>query len=322
MYRLACSFVLSLLLLPALAYAQPSSQAMEQYRSVATQGQDAFNRRDFAEARRLWLSARDILPNPRVYRLLGRAAGALEDHADAVRMFRLSLSVPDNGNPLSPRHRQEVERELLPASLARVGELTIELAPADAQILVDGRPAQVEEGSLLLSVGAHTLQVQREGYTTREERVDVRAGMREPLRIELAQAAVSDANVAPPPSAPASGGPDLVGPLVLFGAAAAGFLVFAIGGGLALAENDRLSADCGAASTRTCMPEQLSDLHTFAALADVGLTVGILAAAGGAAWLAYALATAGGESASALRIAPFATADAGGVLVSGRLEVQ
>lgn len=310
------TLLLLVLALPAPASAQAAREELERYRAIATQGQDAFNRHDFAEARRLWLSARDILPNPRVYRLLGRAADALNDPAEAVRMFRLALSAPDNGNALSPRLREEVEHELLPAAQARVGELSVELSPADAQILVDGRPATLEEGSLVIAAGRHTLRVERAGYATREEQIEVRAGAREPLRIELSRAETTQGEG--PPSAPASSEPQLIGPLVLLGVGAAGLIVFAVAGGVTMAENDRLASACGSAAGRTCMPEQLSDLHTFAAVADVGLTVGILAAAAGAAWLLYELLAPRGASESA-RIAPWAQPDAFGVVLFSRM---
>jgi hypothetical protein len=312
MLRLLLPIALFCALFPSISAAQ---DPREQYRTIALEGQEAFNAGDYAGAQTRWERAAEILPNPRIYRLLGRAAAALGDHVKAVRMFRLALSVGENGNPLTPEHRTEVEGTLLPEALQHVGEVRLELEPAGASVAVDGSPAELEDGALLLATGTHTLRVSHEGYATDERSIDVTAGSRDPLRIELAREGGADD--APPP-APSSG-PDLAGPLALLGVGAAGLLTFAIAGGVALGENDRLADECGSRADGTCTDEQLSDLHTMTAVADAGWVIGLVAAAAGAAWLVVALTSSAPSREQALTVAPFATADAGGLFVRGAL---
>lgn len=305
---------IALFLLPLEAQAQ---ERMEEYLQAATEGQEAFNRGEFAEARRLWQHARSILPNPRVYRLLGRAADALNEHVEAVRMYRLALSAPENGNPLTDARRTEVEDVLLPQAMAHVGEILLEVEPSDAAITVDGHPADVQDGSLLLPVGPHTLVVRRPGYADDERRIEVLARMREPLSIALVAEGSSNGEAPPPPPQNDSAGPDLTGPIVLFAVAGVGLATFAIAGGMALGENSSIAAECGSdLSVPACTPDQLSGLRTMTAIADVGWVTSLIALTAGFVWLGVAV-SGGGER--AMRIAPWAYAGGGGLTLGGTL---
>ena len=97
-------------------------------------------------------------------------------------------------------------------------------------------------------------------------------------------------------------------------------MTFAITGGLTISENDSLAASCGSGlAMPRCTDAELSGLATLAAVADVAWIVTAVAATAGVVWLAVALSSGGGER--AMRVAPWASADAGGVVVSGELEV-
>lgn len=302
--------------------AAQTAEALEAYRVVALEGQDAFNRGDYAEAQRIWRRAEQLSPNPRIYRLLGRVAHLLDDPVEAVRMFRLALSAEPSGNPLTDAQRLEVERELLPRSLAQVGELVLALEPTDATVHVDGRPAELAGGALVLTAGSHALRVERAGYATVERRVSVAARSREPLAIVLEREAAPSARAEPaagrPSHAPtASPGPDLLGPALVLGVAGASAVLYVVGLSLALAESSSLDANgCG----DPCTEAAFSDLHTFAALADVGWVTAAVAAAAGFTWLGIALSEAP-PSSSALRVTPFALPDAAGLVLAGTTEV-
>ncbi|MBX3275860.1 MAG: tetratricopeptide repeat protein [Sandaracinaceae bacterium] len=110
-----------------------------------------------------------------------------------------------------------------------------------------------------------------------------------------------------------SSGPDLTGPLVLFGVAGASLVVLAIGGGLAIGENDRLGESCGA--TGECTDAQLGDLRAFTAVADVGWITAALAGAVAIGWLVAALAS--GDERPAASLTPWITPHAGGVALAG-----
>ncbi len=298
--------------------AQAQEDPREEYVRVATEGQDAFNRGEFTEARRIWEHARSILPNPRIYRLLGRAADSLNDPVEAVRMYRLALTAPENGNPLTDARRQEVEQVLLRDALRRIGEITLELEPSDATVTVDGSAATMDNGALLLPVGTHTLTVRSRGYRPHERRIEVAAGSRETLQIALERGGAG-ADTGGDNAAPASSGqPDLVGPIVLFAVAGAGLVTFAVAGGLVLDENNRVAMECGdQTTTPMCTPVQLSQLRMLTAIADVGWVTGLVALAAGSVWLGVAL-SGGGRSETAMRVLPWASAEGAGVTAMGR----
>jgi len=88
----------------------------------------------------------------------------------------------------------------------------------------------------------------------------------------------------------------------LLGLGGAGFVMMGIFGGLALAEDDALSGGCGA--TASCSDDEVADADTFASIADIGLTVGAVAAAAGLVLLIVGLTSGGDDEAPTAFIAP------------------
>jgi hypothetical protein len=286
----------ALVLAPSSGHAQPSSEQLEQYRAVALAGQEAFNGGDYAEARTRWLEAAQMLPNPRIYRLLGRAATALGDHVDAVRMLRLALTAPENGNPLTPDLRAELEGLLLPEALRRVGEIIVELEPAAAVVTIDDRPATLESGILLTTPGTHSLRASYPGYQSAEQSVEVRAGERATVQVVLS-ASEGGEPVDAPPTQPAATSEWRPGDIIWAGTAATvlGFVGGIVFGSLTLTEIANYDADPS--------NETASRLEAFAATADVFFGVaavgGVLAiiglATGGTATGSEAVPIDGGQ---------------------------
>ena len=138
---------------------------------------------------------------------------------------------------------------------------------------------------------------------------------RENLRERMASqtdAETSETSTESTAPAPASGG-DMLPAIIAFSVAGAGLLSFAIFGGLALAEDDRLAAGCGV--NGTCSDAELSDLSTFSVVADVSwVTAAVAAAAGVVLLVTLGLPGDGGDAA----FAPWVTPTAGGVSAVGR----
>jgi hypothetical protein len=160
-----------------------------------------------AEARALFRRAHELLPNARTLRGIGMCAFELRDYAEAVRM--LGAALDDPRRPLTDEQRAQVGAALARAE-AFVGRYEVSL-PAGAALHVDASatPAVLEaDGTLLLSLGVHTVTTRRDGLPLGEVRVEVRGGERG--RLELAPLDVvpepptSQADRAPPLPAPAS----------------------------------------------------------------------------------------------------------------------
>jgi tetratricopeptide (TPR) repeat protein len=121
----------------------------------------------------------------------------------------------------------------------------------------------------------------------------------------------------PPPPAGSSGGSDLVvAGGALLGVAGAGAIVMAIFGGLAMSEDEAVSAECGADAGRSCSDERLSDLFAYSVAADVGLAVAVVAGAVGLV-LVIAGATSGGGQRAEVAVVPWVTPDSAGIAAGG-----
>ncbi len=114
----------------------------------------------------------------------------------------------------------------------------------------------------------------------------------QPAAQEHAAQPVADAAARPaaqsgrsPSPAPASGGLP-TSALVAFSVGAAGVVTYVVFGSFTLVEDGHLANTCGANRGRTCTDGQLSTLHTYAALADVGWIVALASGVtGGLLWL-------------------------------------
>lgn len=146
------------------------------------------------EARALFRRAHDVYPNARTLRGIGMAAYQVQDYPDAVRSFRAALEDPRR--PLTDAMRGEAQRQLDHA-LSFVGRYTLSEAPEGARVVVNGIDAiQEEDGSVLLPVGEHTVQVLGEDGQRWEGRWRVRGGEDQPIPIVFVQP------VQPPPDRP------------------------------------------------------------------------------------------------------------------------
>jgi hypothetical protein len=110
----------------------------------------------------------------------------------------------------------------------------------------------------------------------------------------------------------------LAAPLAAYGVGAAGFVVFAIAGPLALSRQSALREGCG--STQTCSDEDVAPADRAALIADIGLAVGV---AGAVTGLILHLVHRKGRAASegsetSFRLAPAFSRDGGGVMLEAR----
>lgn len=144
------------------------------------------------------------------------------------------------------------------------------------------------------------------------------------LRERAAQAAVPPPTPTTPvaPRTSSGGGIHELGlaGIVTLGVGALSLVVFAITGGLALGEDSRLAGSCGRNVGSFCTDGDVSTLRTLDTVADVMLSVGLVAAAAGAVMLAVDLAT-GSDSSGSSRayVVPLLSPTSLGVAVGGVL---
>ncbi|MBW2460913.1 MAG: hypothetical protein JRH11_04655, partial [Deltaproteobacteria bacterium] len=146
----------------------------------------------------------------------------VRDYADAHRNLEAALASPER--PLDERQRRETA-ELLERTQQFLGYLRIEVSPDDAVVTINmEEPRFEEDGTVLMSVGGHTLQVAAEGYVTQTQRFSLNGGESRPVRVELQRV--------PPAVAPAPPPPDEGFPVVAVALAAAGAFAVMTGAGI------------------------------------------------------------------------------------------
>jgi hypothetical protein len=161
------------------------------YRRAIKEGLAEFAALHFEEARSLFRRAHEINPNARTFRGIGMTSFELRDYVTAVR--NLSAALKDSRKPLSPEQRQSAQ-DLLERSRRLVDVYSLTVMPRNARILIDGRAPELDaDGTLLLSVGRHNLEVSAPGMIMRSLPINARGGDRKELSVTLERTFVANA---------------------------------------------------------------------------------------------------------------------------------
>lgn len=277
---LAAALLLSISALGA-SIAQAQSTAEDRAVELAHRGREYFNQGRFQDALAAFEQAETLASSPvlglyiaRSHRNLGHLVAA-RDHYHKVIDTDLPKTAPE---PFRAA-KSDAEKDL-DALLPRIPRVTIELVPASpgATLAVDGAEVSAT-GPYDLDPGAHEVVV-REGDAERaRKRFVLQEGDKAAnVRVDLAPSGRAD-DVSEP--APASSEGSLVPGFVVLGAGAAGLLVGAITGGLAVSAESDLAESCPGS---VCPPEKRGDLdsaNTLALTSTVSFIVGGAIAATG-----------------------------------------
>jgi len=162
------------------------------YQRLMALGMDEFERGHWVEARALFWKGHLLSPSARSFRALGMTAFNLQRYPEALRELTQALS--DARRPLSTALRTST-RDLLERADIFVGRYQVRLEPAQAELRVDGLATLLEpDGSLLLAVGAHVLDLEASGYAPLKRPLVVDGSDGEKLRLSLLPLALD-----PPP---------------------------------------------------------------------------------------------------------------------------
>lgn len=189
--RLACEWLCALLISPALhaesAAPAEASEHFERGYQLAQEGKleaaiDEFNQ------------AYALKPHPLVLYNLGQAYAASGRALEAVKVLERYLAEASQTDP----HREQATA-MIDHQSQRVGELLLEVAPAGAELRVDGvslglapLPKPIE-----LTAGAHGVLVRLNGYEAHAEAVSIVGKQRSTLSVTLRPLAVPAPRPAP-----------------------------------------------------------------------------------------------------------------------------
>jgi hypothetical protein len=229
--------------MPTVARAQTPSRADDPARRAFQQGMAALQGNRPADAVRWFTDSYQRRAVPIVQYDLALAYRALGRNLDAATAFERYLADPGAGVDAARLAAVRAEAEAL---RGRLVQITLALRPAGATVLVDGRVTAVPSSVLLLDPGSHALEVRADGYVSQRREEDFAAGAQ--VRWEVA--------LVPVPAAPPSA-------------------VAGIGDGR---DAQRMGLDTGPARRGTTPPDGASRRAGW--VVPVGVTLGVLAAAG------------------------------------------
>jgi hypothetical protein len=259
---------------------EPEGAEDPAYRKAIKEGLAEFSALHFEEARSLFRRAHDISPNARTFRGIGMTSFELRDYVAAVR--NLSAALKDSRKPLSPEQRKNAQ-DLLDRSRALVDVYLIAVSPREARVLIDGRAPELDDdGTLLLGVGLHNLEVSAPDMVMRSLPINVRGGERKELSVTLEPTFVASA----PPTdvasieTPANPSPEVVSnkAATIWLLAGGGAALLAIGSGIYWAMQESQLRTCRSPANPTDVCDTEGTLKTQRNLA-IGATLGAGAAA-------------------------------------------
>jgi hypothetical protein len=239
----------------------------------------------FAEARVAFRRSHELMPTARTMRSIGMCSFNLGDYTDAV--FQLERAKADQRKPLTEDQLKHVA-ELISRANQRIGRFRLNLTPAEATLIVDGRsPTLLDRTELLLEAGHHDIEARANGYLNAHSTVNVEGGDRTTLVFRLIR---DDYAVTQPPgeippratTSLASYDPPerdshqwmrTLGYTSL-GLGAAGLVGFAVVGSLALAQKSKLDDHCANTSCSSMYRGDVDRYDTLRTLSTVTLVAG------------------------------------------------
>jgi hypothetical protein len=183
---------------PALAQEARDPGEPTAYRSTVREALSEYHAKNFQEARRLFEDAHRLYPNARTLRGLGMTAYELRSYRESVSFLKSALEA--QAKPLEGNLRIETEK-LLSRAERFVGKLTIQVTPADANVMIDNDPVVLGPEPVVLEIGDHTFEFHAEGYLPESRSLYVKGRENETWTVVLNKvpAPVVAAPVVPPP---------------------------------------------------------------------------------------------------------------------------
>lgn len=171
------------LILAALHTSPSLAQDREAARAAFQSGVEAYSAQRFAEALESFQAAYRIAPHPSVRVNMANCYEGLGRPVEALNHFERFLIEAENP---APAQEQEV-RDAITRLQQQVGEVFFDVQPEGSTVTIDEETALTAPilDGVKLSAGTHTIRVNRPGYATYEEQVEVAGGARRELPIYL-----------------------------------------------------------------------------------------------------------------------------------------
>lgn len=144
--------------------AQPAAESgAQEYERAVADGMQAFDRKQYTQARASFARAHQLRPSARTLRVLGLTDFALDDFSAAREELQAALA--GQVEPVTPTQRAELN-QLLGWMQDNLGRVQLTLEPDEAQAKIDGRP--VAQHEVWLEPGTHRLLASAPGHHSLE----------------------------------------------------------------------------------------------------------------------------------------------------------
>lgn len=170
------------LLFAACAAAQATPSTLS-YQEAIREGVREFDLAHFNEAREMFRRAHLLEPNARTLRALGWVEFELRNYGEAATLLEQALA--STVKPLDDTQRAEAQ-EVLERARAFLGKVHVATDPTAATVIVDGAVVELgPAGTLVLEVGDHVFEFHAEGRLPAKQKVTVKGGETETVRVRL-----------------------------------------------------------------------------------------------------------------------------------------
>ncbi|XXX82163.1 PEGA domain-containing protein [Sorangium sp. So ce134] len=280
------SLLLALTCAPA-ALAQVSDADRATARSLAVEGQEALERKDFSAALDRFRRADAIIHAPTLLLGVARAQVGLGQWIAAQESY--SRIVREGAPEKSPEQFFEAiaaaQREL-DALAPRIPQVLISLrGPETAAVTIDGEPVPRAALGVKRPVdpGDHAIRAEAAGFAPVEAKVTLAEGASETVALELKPVAPPPVAAPPPPparapdrgpgAAPGTSGRTILG-IAALGLGGAGLAAGAVGGVLAIGKHGDLSERCPSDRCAPSLQGDVDSYHAMGTLSTIGFAIG------------------------------------------------
>jgi hypothetical protein len=299
-HGLASSFLTALsfagvLLVASVAHADPTEADRASARSLASEGYDALERKDYATAVDRFRHADALVHAPTIGVDLARALIGLGRYVEAYEHYELVIreGVP-KGSPASWKQAVDDAQKEVADLEPRLGWIVIHvMGPLDPQVTIDG--VDVPEGALgarrAADPGKRAVRASADGFEPSSQTVAIKEGQEQVVTLVLQRSAAPHpvaAAAAEPSPAPPPKHVSRVPAWIAFGVGGAGLVVGTVTGIIALGIHSDLADQCPTGHCQTTddaqyksMSSDLSRYHTYGTIAGIGFGVGVAGVATG-----------------------------------------
>jgi hypothetical protein len=288
------TLVLSFAFFSSAALAEPTAADRATARTLAQEGQQALESKNYAIAIDKFSRADSLVHAPTLLLGLARAQVGLGRLVEAQESYnRIIRDGVAAGSPHSWTKALEDATKEVAALPQRLPWVTITvLGPTNPEVVIDSTPVPIASLGVKRPVnpGNHTIKVSAEGYLPTERAITLSEGQSLTVNLELEQAPTDSSQIAKKSTGSFDTHTSTSSPetrrILAFGAlglGGAGLIVGGVTGALALRKHNQLTTACP--NNGACDPSQgsaIDSYHTYGNISTVSFIVGAVGAAGGA----------------------------------------